>query len=898
MNAVKKVIQKEEYIALSVNKYILQTRKLPKDKNGNFDWSVLTVDDYLGSSFNKHNNITKTNFVITFDDKNNIFIKGALQNRSSYDEKNSYLYNFYTNRVFRVNTLPPKSILKTELEKGSQVLYPKLQKELVSLLSDNKEIRLDSEVCPKANFFYELKDKNLTYKYCRDDYSFPIYQEAPVYVENTEDLSFIKANIGDKGYAKKNGKWYEYYYQGDFDIPWVPVESGSILNSQDEEEDIEDRIISYIPDAKDLILKNDGGCMLANGDIFCWGNNKNKKAGIESFGQLNPSLKPDFINTPVMLKVQIDNTTKVEDDSGTEYTRRDKKWYNNPYRIKFEKMALNSTNVCAISPIFDYFQSGSYKKFGGDLYCNGKLLKAEFEDIDSSSPSEITTSILKRNKFFAREKDDEKDDADKNEIYLKDVVMVDGAIAVLSDAGKVYTFGVNVKGVLGINNANESFIQTTPIEVTNSNNALFKEIFALRDFKTFAALDENNNFWIWGERHNKKILKKPTLINTKKYDANGIFVNSSDFVLRGLDKIFYRTYDISSVKKLSNIPSTALSVSLNSKSFSDEYLYIDENKQLQGTSTFKTCKSKSGSNCTGTDKEVFNLAFNKLNELLPSTNNKEYASFSNIGIFSISDIAIDNKFTTVKEDFESGISGWDTSTRSYGNSDTGYFMGRFGGTWVKNKIKKTYDFGKENKNKKVKIKFDFYEIDSWDNSGNDYFKIKINNSTKNTFYNIDWSVTNGVALAPIGNSGSQYFNNDEKIAFEYIDYLDNNGKIKLEFESRLDQDLNDESWGIDNIEISDLSSSSSSSSKLFVCAMTGLGSKSQMYCWGEVGRSLPIMNTSLYNIDKVNTLNKLFVTQKADVNKQMSFDEFNNSGQLFLKYPTYIGGFDYEFYFK
>ena len=80
--------------------------------------------------------------------------------------------------------------------------------------------------------------------------------------------------------------------------------------------------------------------------------------------------------------------------------------------------------------------------------------------------------------------------------------------------------------------------------------------------------------------------------------------------------------------------------------------------------------------------------------------------------------------------------------------------------------------------------------------------------------------------------------------------------------------------------------------------MTGIGSASQMYCWGNVGRSIPILSTSLYDVSKISTINKLFISQESDKTTQMSFDNYNNSGNLFLKYPTYIGGFDYPFYFK
>ena len=44
--------------------------------------------------------------------------------------------------------------------------------------------------------------------------------------------------------------------------------------------------------------------------------------------------------------------------------------------------------------------------------------------------------------------------------------------------------------------------------------------------------------------------------------------------------------------------------------------------------------------------------------------------------------------------------------------------------------------------------------------------------------------------------------------------------------------------------------------------------------------------------------NKEFISKEADKVSQMSYDNYDNSGNLWLKYPTYIGGFDYPFYFK
>ena len=59
MNDIKDVIQKEEYISLAINKYILLNAKVPKKSDNTLDWDKLMVDDYLGTNFNKYNPITK-----------------------------------------------------------------------------------------------------------------------------------------------------------------------------------------------------------------------------------------------------------------------------------------------------------------------------------------------------------------------------------------------------------------------------------------------------------------------------------------------------------------------------------------------------------------------------------------------------------------------------------------------------------------------------------------------------------------------------------------------------------------------------------------------------------------------------------------------------------------------
>ena len=195
----------------------------------------------------------------------------------------------------------------------------------------------------------------------------------------------------------------------------------------------------------------------------------------------------------------------------------------------------------------------------------------------------------------------------------------------------------------------------------------------------------------------------------------------------------------------------------------------------------------------------------------------------------------------------------------------------------------------ENANKEVKIDYDFYRIGTWRDSSQ---------------YTTDKFITfiNGKEVSTYTN------NNDtsvdlKKIPLTKTEKLDAFGNIKLGFGAYIkDNYIEQTSWGVDNIKFSLTSiesSSTNSSNKLpYICAMTGIGSASQMYCCGNVGRSVPILSTSLYDVGKISTINKLFITQESEKSTQMAFDNFNNAGSLFLKYPTYIGGFDYPFYFK
>ena len=173
MNAIKNQIQKEEYISLAINKYILQTATIPKKDDKSLYWDKLKTNDYLGSNFNTTNPITSSELKVTFDSNNNAYIQGVIEKTADYSADKNYLYNFYANNIFRVNTIPPTNITKEKLLIGSQIKYNDIQKEIVALLNKNEEIKFPNEqqVCTANSYYYELRNSKLTYKYCKSDNS-------------------------------------------------------------------------------------------------------------------------------------------------------------------------------------------------------------------------------------------------------------------------------------------------------------------------------------------------------------------------------------------------------------------------------------------------------------------------------------------------------------------------------------------------------------------------------------------------------------------------------------------------------------------------------------------------------------------------------------------------------
>ena len=97
-------------------------------------------------------------------------------------------------------------------------------------------------------------------------------------------------------------------------------------------------------------------------------------------------------------------------------------------------------------------------------------------------------------------------------------------------------------------------------------------------------------------------------------------------------------------------------------------------------------------------------------------------------------------------------------------------------------------------------------------------------------------------------------------------------------------------------------------------AMCGIDIYNQMYCWGQMSHyrlashpllktgntyMIPVFNTNLYDLDKDFLVSEGGSTSSNAVLSPMTSGAWSrDDGSFFVKYPTYVGGFNYEFTFK
>ncbi len=164
------------------------------------------------------------------------------------------------------------------------------------------------------------------------------------------------------------------------------------------------------------------------------------------------------------------------------------------------------------------------------------------------------------------------------------------------------------------------------------------------------------------------------------------------------------------------------------------------------------------------------------------------------------------------EDFEGGATGWTDNTTTDGGATFGEFLGRFHDDNGNEAVSKT--FATDASADYAIFEFDFYEIDSWDGGGDEFsifidgeevFVESFNDANTETYFTTA-TLTDGREVTVDVGAG-----NPDNIGFSGFDdeihritvTVENPGpSVTLGFGANLTANINNESWGIDNLTVS------------------------------------------------------------------------------------------------
>ncbi|MFH0274837.1 tandem-95 repeat protein [Vibrio jasicida] len=184
---------------------------------------------------------------------------------------------------------------------------------------------------------------------------------------------------------------------------------------------------------------------------------------------------------------------------------------------------------------------------------------------------------------------------------------------------------------------------------------------------------------------------------------------------------------------------------------------------------------------------------------------------ANIDVQSVVDmpeLSIASDLVIASDNFESGSNGWNANTESSQGFETGDMLGRIGGTGGDEAVSKTYEIPSDVN--EVNISFSFYEIDSWDGESFQIFVggeqlTTLENSAfrtqdgTTTLYDSDGNEVGEVVHGSSQGEGFSFWNDQAHQVNLTVPVED--GQLQLGFGSTLNQSIPDESFGIDNIEI-------------------------------------------------------------------------------------------------
>ncbi|MFY9089590.1 hypothetical protein [Arcobacter aquimarinus] len=488
LTKIKKLVQKEEEIALAYKKYILEKGVNPTTLND------LKTANYLPKGFDIINPFAKQITIIldnnsTITDKKDDIHK--IRGFESTDPKlKSNLYDYYYSNKYRIYTKAPLSINNSNVEiilsTKEKFIYENSSKITITAPDNSSKTPKDSYYLDE-NGVLHWYDASGDYKYSFDkelvlDESVTLFDDNGIVTEEYKDLVRNIEFAGMTILYEKNEVAEEH----------VNIGSGSVIKVNQQTRDIGKTVIQFTRRA---------GGMIVNGDIYTWGNNANKITGID----LGYSGSTDSYRYPVVTGLVRAKAKMYDDDSTDEkdFTKYyDQNYFSSPNRPKF----------------VDFFSAVFYGTCGvstkGELYCGGTTglnysFGNNFTHVDTNRKGEM----LYRSTFFDGKTNKAKKVFANNQIWH-----------ILGDDNFIYSWGYDGSAFSG--NGNLSFnseicetictrydrwgrctssYQECSNEPRNVSNIKFSDITYLLTIghRKIGGLSTTGDIYIWGREYYK-----------------------------------------------------------------------------------------------------------------------------------------------------------------------------------------------------------------------------------------------------------------------------------------------------------------------------------------------------------------------------------------------------------
>lgn len=580
LTKIKKLVQKEEQIAIAYKKYILSTATLPSK-----------IDDLkLSKGFNFSNNFNNINLKIKEAENKIIGLKGLQSNALEYYHSNKY----------RTHTKAPL-ILGGDVE----IKLSSKEKFIVEQAYGSPK-KITTDINEKKGKYY-LDDREVIHWHDNNGvYKFSL----------TEDIMVDKSVtiLDDNG--KRNPEFMKLVQ----DV----IYAGQKIYRDDGEGGFEEYIntqrkLIQIVKRNEIIkilmrIGPSGAGLIINGDIQTWGNNSQKTVsiGTDKYTKIDgkDGTATPIINTIINAKAMLydDRTDKEKDD----YKKRTDDEKKNNENLHIDLNDLNGDASKNISPFYsspirprfiDFFLDSERSlcaiSLKQELYCGGKdILEKNYKQFQGiknledgfdgyTKGSELNMEYLYRSKFF-----NGKDRKVESILFFDNTYLVLSREATDNATGgyNLYYWGKdNKKAWAGTGNNNEpsTFL---PIK---SNDIRFKEITYTLIEKQLMGLNTEGDVFLWGGLKDGQVCDETGINSCKPQKVVGIENATAIF---GLARTFIvvegnNYFRVSSTGDVRNIMTDILPESISDIIYSFDYVkntdkleivWINANNELKG----------------------------------------------------------------------------------------------------------------------------------------------------------------------------------------------------------------------------------------------------------------------------------------------------------------------------